>query len=131
MSRILYDADDGNFKCKLFYDLFGAALLLIMVLMVLVPGVLVILVTLKYGEPILSAVYTADYGSYSALLAWATAAAVLRSIADVLKFGMVATRRFWAVCVQFGIVAAIAAVSLYSGTSGAWKPRAPICFPCR
>lgn len=91
-------------------------LLLIMVLMVLVPGLLVILVTLKYGEPILSAVYTADYGSYSALLAWATAAAVLRSIADVLKFGMVATRRFWAVCVQFGIVAVVAAVASFTLT---------------
>jgi O-antigen/teichoic acid export membrane protein len=86
-------------------------LLLIMVLMVLVSGLLAIFVTLKYGEPILSAVYTSDYGTYSGLLVWATIAAVLRSIADVLKFGMVATRRFWAVCVQFGIVAVVAALA--------------------
>jgi O-antigen/teichoic acid export membrane protein len=88
-------------------------LLFIMALMVLGPGALAILITVEFGEPILSAVYTSDYAAYSTLLAWATLAAVLRSTADVLKFGMIATRRFWAIGMQFGIVAVVAVVASF------------------
>ena len=91
-------------------------LLLIMAVMVLVPGALAVLITIQFGGPILTAVYTSDYGAYSTLLAWATLAAVLRSTADVLKFGMIATRRFWAIGMQFGIVAIVAAVASFTLT---------------
>ncbi len=77
---------------------------------VVVLGALGVLITMLYGEPILAAVYTEDYASYSGLLVWATIAMVLRSTADVLKFGMVASRQFWAICTQYGVVAVVAAV---------------------
>lgn len=91
-------------------------MLAIMVALVVGPGVLAILVTLAFGGPILSVVYTADYGSHASLLVWATIAAVLRSTADVLKFGMLATRQFWAISLQFGIVAVVAAVASFTLT---------------
>ena len=61
------------------------------------------------GEPILRMVYTEDYAAYPLLFLLAFAAAVLRSLADVLKFGMIASRRFWWVAAQYGGTAVVAA----------------------
>jgi O-antigen/teichoic acid export membrane protein len=86
-------------------------LLLGMVATVLLLGAFGLVLVVVHGEKILSVVYTADYARHASLLAWATAAAVLRSLADVLKFGMIASRRFWTMCAQYGGVALVACVA--------------------
>lgn len=88
-------------------------LLLGMVATVAAIGGLGVAIVALYGDAILSVVYTADYGQHAELLVWATAAAVLRSVADVLKFGMIASRRFWTMCLQYGSVALVAAVASF------------------
>jgi O-antigen/teichoic acid export membrane protein len=67
--------------------------------------------TAAYGDVILSLVYTPDYAAHQSLFLWAIAAAILRSLADVLKFGMIASRRFWWVAAQYGVVALVAVVA--------------------
>ena len=62
------------------------------------------------GDAILRLVYTPDYAAYRTLFLLAFGAAVLRSLADVLKFGMIAARRFWWVAAQYGTTALVAAL---------------------
>jgi O-antigen/teichoic acid export membrane protein len=69
-----------------------------------------LLLAAVYGDVILGVVYTPDYAAYRELFLWSIAAAVLRSLADVLKFGMIASRRFWSIAVQYGAVAFVAVV---------------------
>lgn len=60
------------------------------------------------GEAILRTVYTDIYASEHQLLLWLVAAAALRSVANILRYGVVAARRFWWIGVQNGIAAVIA-----------------------
>ncbi|MEO0525449.1 MAG: hypothetical protein AAF088_21290, partial [Pseudomonadota bacterium] len=62
------------------------------------------------GESILRFVYTDTYASEYQLLIWLVAASALRAIANVLRYGVVATRRFWWLGMQ-NAVAAVAAVA--------------------
>jgi O-antigen/teichoic acid export membrane protein len=82
-----------------------------MVSTVALVGAVGIVIAVIYGDEILSLIYTSDYAQHSTLFAWAVGAAVLRSVADVLKFGMIASRRFWTMCVQYGAVALVACIA--------------------
>ena len=73
---------------------------------VLLAGGVGLLIAVVYGDLLLRLVYTDAYADYGRLLVWALSAAILRSLADVLKFGMIASRRFWWITVQYGVVAA-------------------------
>lgn len=70
-------------------------------------GTLAVAIAAAFGDAILGLVYTAEFAQGN-LLAWLAGAATLRCIADVLKFGMVASRRFWWLAVQYGVVALVA-----------------------
>jgi O-antigen/teichoic acid export membrane protein len=74
-------------------------------------GGLGLAVAAAWGDVILRLVYTPDYAAYQPLFLWAIAAAILRSLADVLKFGMIASRRFWWIAAQYGATALVAAVA--------------------
>jgi O-antigen/teichoic acid export membrane protein len=74
-------------------------------------GALGVAAAVAFGGPILQAVYTADFAAHASLFGWLVASAVLRCMADVLRYGMVATRRFWWIAFQYGVVALVAAVS--------------------
>ena len=76
------------------------------------------------GEGILRFVYTDVYAEEYQLLIWLVAASALRSIANVLRYGVVATRRFWWIGLQNGVAAVVAVVGCVSlipafGLSGA------------
>lgn len=70
-------------------------------------GTLAVAIAAAFGDAILGLVYTAEFAQGN-LFAWLAGAATLRCIADVLKFGMVASRRFWWLAVQYGVVALVA-----------------------
>jgi O-antigen/teichoic acid export membrane protein len=67
-----------------------------------------------FGDAILRAVYTIDFAAHADLFVWLVAAASLRCIADVLRYGMIATRRFWWIAVQYGVVALVAIVTCFT-----------------
>lgn len=71
-------------------------------------GAVGLLVAALYGDIILTIVYTDAYAAHQSLLVLSVAAAVLRSVADVLKFGMIASRRFWWIAGPYGAAAAVA-----------------------
>lgn len=77
-------------------------------------GTLGLLIAALYGRIILTVVYTEDYAAHQSLLLWAVAAAVLRSLADVLKFGVVASRRFWWIAGPYGAAAAVAVLACFT-----------------
>jgi O-antigen/teichoic acid export membrane protein len=77
-------------------------------------GALGLLIVALYGRIILTVVYTEDYAAHQPLLLWAGTAAVLRSLADVLKFGVVASRRFWWIAGPYGAAAAIAVAACFT-----------------
>jgi O-antigen/teichoic acid export membrane protein len=76
------------------------------------------------GEDILRVVYTDVYASEHHLLVLLVAASLLRSIANVLRYGVIATRRFWWLGLQNGVAALVAIVGCVAlipefGLSGA------------
>lgn len=73
-----------------------------------------ILLAAYFGEEILRLAYTEDYASYANVLVWVVAAATLRFVADVLQFGMIASRRFWWLTFQYGSVALAAVVACFT-----------------
>lgn len=80
---------------------FGAALL----------GLAGVLVVARFGEQILSIVYTPDYAPYSYVLLLTVLAATLRFVSDMLQCGIIASRRFWWFAFQYGSVALAAVVA--------------------
>ncbi|MGI9284011.1 MAG: lipopolysaccharide biosynthesis protein [Pseudomonadales bacterium] len=77
-----------------------------------------VLLAAYFGEEILRLAYTEDYASYANILVWVVAAATIRFVADVLQFGMIASRRFWWLTFQYGSVALAAVVACYSFIPG-------------
>ena len=83
-------------------------------------GLVGLLLTARFGDPVLRVVYTADYVRYTDVLVVAVAAATLRFVGDVLQFGMIASRRFWWLTFQYGSVAlaAVGACAMLIPTRG-------------
>lgn len=79
-----------------------------MVLGVALFGILAVMICAAAGEEILRLVYTDAYAEHADLLAWLVAAASLRGVASILRFGVVASRRFWWLGVQNGAAALVA-----------------------
>lgn len=85
------------------------ALLAILVGAVASLGALGVAICAIAGETILRFVYTESYAAHHDLLVWLVAAAALRGVANVLRYGVIATRRFWWIGTQ-NSAAAIAAI---------------------
>ena len=77
-------------------------------------GALGVALGVVFGDRLLGLVYTADYAEHGRLLVWLIAAAALRFMADVLQFGMIASRRFWWLALQYGVVALVAVVASFT-----------------
>jgi O-antigen/teichoic acid export membrane protein len=77
-------------------------------------GTVAVAVAAEFGDAILGLVYTTDFAAHGNLLAWLVVAATMRCVADVLKFGMIASRRFWWLAVQYGVVALIAVAACFT-----------------
>ncbi len=75
---------------------------------VAIGGTFALVICILAGEDILRFVYTEVYAAEYALLIWLVAASALRSIANVLRYGVVATRRFWWLGLQNGVAAVVA-----------------------
>lgn len=74
-------------------------------------GLAGVLLCAFYGAQILRAVYTEAYAAQHVLLVWLMAAATLRGAANILRYGVVATRRFWWLSLQNGAAALVAVTS--------------------
>ena len=74
-------------------------------------GALGLLVVASFGEEILILVATPDYAVYADVLVLAVLGATLRFVADVLQYGIIASRRFWWFAFQYGSVALAAFVA--------------------
>lgn len=61
-----------------------------------------------YGEAILRFVYTEEYARYGTLLVLLVTAATLRGVANILRYGVVAARRFWWLGAQNAAAALVA-----------------------
>lgn len=81
------------------------------VFVVAVCGAAFIAITARFGDAIVGLIYTSAYSDQGYLLTLLVTAATLRCIADVLKFGIIASRRFWWLSAQYGVVAMVAALS--------------------
>ena len=95
-----------------------------MVLGVAALGALGVALGVVFGDWLLAVVYTERYAEHGHLLVWLIAAAALRFMSDVLQFGMIASRRFWWLALQYGVVALVAvaaspALVLGHGLTGA------------
>lgn len=77
-------------------------------------GALGVVVAAGFGDAILRSVYSADYAAHGDLFVWLVAAATLRCVADVVKFGNIASRRFWWLTAQYGVVALTALIACAS-----------------
>lgn len=77
-------------------------------------GALGVLISMAFGEPILRLVYTSDYAQHAELLTWLAAAACMRLVTDILQAGMIASRRFWWLSIQYAVVAAVALVTCFT-----------------
>jgi O-antigen/teichoic acid export membrane protein len=77
-------------------------------------GLVGVVLGAAFGEAVLRVVYTEQYAVHAELLVWLIAAAALRFMADVLQFGMIASRRFWWIATQYGVVAIVALVSAWA-----------------
>lgn len=77
-------------------------------------GAVGVLISTALGKTILSVVYTSDYAEHGQLLTWLVAAAAVRFVSDVLQAGMIASRRFWWLTVQYGSVALVAIVACFA-----------------
>jgi O-antigen/teichoic acid export membrane protein len=73
-------------------------------------GSVALAICIVAGSDILRVVYTDVYAEEYQLLIWLVAASALRSIANVLRYGVVATRRFWWLGLQNGVAAVVALV---------------------
>lgn len=71
-------------------------------------GALGVAICALEGEAILRLVYTEAYAEHSELLVWLVAAASLRCVANILRYGLVAARRFWWLGAQNGAAALVA-----------------------
>lgn len=77
-------------------------------------GAVGLLIVSQYGRIILTVIYSEDYAAHQSLLLWAVAASVLRALADVLKFGIVASRRFWWIVGTYGAATIVAVVACFA-----------------
>lgn len=76
--------------------------------LVLLCGLVGITLCALYGEDILRFVYTEDYARYGTLLVLLVTAATLRGVANILRYGVVAARRFWWLGAQNAAAAVVA-----------------------
>lgn len=63
-------------------------------------GLPAIAVCYYFGEEILTLVYSEDFAAYGSLLVCLAAAGLMKIIANVLAFGLIASRRFWWISLQ-------------------------------
>ncbi|MFK0686762.1 lipopolysaccharide biosynthesis protein [Mesorhizobium sp. IMUNJ 23033] len=77
-------------------------------------GTLAVAIAAAFGDVILGLVYTTEFAAQGNLFVWLIGAATLRCIADVLKFGMVASRRFWWLAAQYAVVALVAVLTSFT-----------------
>ncbi|MFW8637310.1 hypothetical protein [Cribrihabitans pelagius] len=80
------------------------ALLAKMVAGVALCGAAGVLIVSEIGGPILGLVYTEAYAAHSGVLVWLVAAASVRVTANLLQFGVIASRKFWWLCWQNGVM---------------------------
>ena len=73
-----------------------------------VPGIVICAI---YGEQILALVYTEEFASHGHILPILATAALLRILANVMNFGVIAAQRFWWVTAQKSVVAGAAIVA--------------------
>ena len=71
-------------------------------------GLAGLLLCALFGAEILRFVYTEAYTAQHGLLVWLMAAATLRGAANILRYGVVAARRFWWLGAQNGAAALVA-----------------------
>ncbi len=71
-------------------------------------GALGVVICALAGEAILRFIYTDTYAEHSNLLLWLAVAAALRGVGNILRFGVVASRRFWWLGAQSGVAALVA-----------------------
>lgn len=71
-------------------------------------GLAGVVISALFGQQILRFVYTDAYAQEHALLVWLVAAATLRGVANILRFGVIAARRFWWLGLQNGAAALVA-----------------------
>ncbi|MCV6592312.1 MAG: hypothetical protein OIF48_05120 [Silicimonas sp.] len=64
-----------------------------------------------YGEAIIKVVYTVEYAAFAGVFVTLVAAASARLVASALKFGLIASRRFWWITMQNAVAAAVAVVA--------------------
>lgn len=92
LARLFAEREFGRFR----------ALLAKMVAGVAMCGALGVVIVSEIGGPVLSAVYTDAYAAHSGVLVWLVAAASVRVSANLLQFGVIASRKFWWLCWQNG-----------------------------
>ena len=104
--RLAHDYADGR-RDLVFRRLFKvvAALLLL--------GLPAIGACYYFGDEILRGIYSEDFAGYGGLLVCLAAAGLTRIIANVLAFGLIASRRFWWITLQNAGVAAAALLGCY------------------
>ena len=86
-------------------------LLALLTLGVTAGGVAGIALCSLYGGQILRVVYTEAFAAQHDLLIWLVAAATLRGAANILRYGVLAARRFWWLGAQNAVAALVAAAA--------------------
>ncbi|MDA9865564.1 hypothetical protein N9C96_02695, partial [bacterium] len=104
--RLAHDYADGR-RDLVFRRLFQVAGAL------LVLGLPAVAVCYYYGDEILTTIYSEDFAGYGTLLVCLAAAGLTRIIANVLAFGLIASRQFWWITLQNAGVAVAALLGCY------------------
>lgn len=79
-------------------------LLLRMEVGVALAGVVAVALAMIFGPALLEFIYTDAYAAHSDILVWLVAAATVRVMANLLQFGVIASRKFWWLCWQNGVM---------------------------